>query len=73
MAKLDERVARDFAARPQQEQDDFLQNTWCDACQKENLGMSDVCEYALEGTVYIEGKCKRCSAAVITEITADDF
>jgi hypothetical protein len=64
---------RDFNARSAQDQQDFTQFTWCDTCQKENLGLSDPKEYEQGGTIFIEGKCKQCAQGVITEITDEDF
>lgn len=69
----DERKMRDFGARDQQEQQAFLEQTWCDNCLKANLGMSDPVEYELKGIVYIEGRCLGCGQPVLTELTDEDF
>jgi len=71
--KVDEKKVRDFSARSQAEQQDFIENTWCDSCQKENLGLNSPCEYELSGIIYVEGKCKVCSNIVVTEFTDDEF
>ncbi len=56
----DERIERDFNARAEEEQQAFLEQTWCDECQEVNLGMKNPSEYLLKGTVFIEGECNRC-------------
>ena len=55
---------RDFHLRPILEQDWLVQNTWCDNCQEADLGLSDPREYEVDGTVFVEGKCKRCNQVV---------
>lgn len=66
-----ERIERDFYARDAEDQQAFLDNTWCNDCQQIDLGMVEPQEYELDGVVYIEGKCKECGATIVTEI-ADD-
>lgn len=68
-----QRVPRDFHARPADEQALFLNETWCDHCQALGLGMKDPEEYELFGIVFIEGRCLRCGEPVLTELTEDDF
>ncbi|WP_290699119.1 hypothetical protein [Amphritea sp.] len=69
----DERIERDFSARAEEEQQAFLEQTWCDECQEVNLGMKNPSEYLLKGIVFIEGECNRCGSVVLTELTEDDF
>lgn len=69
----DERKIRDFGLRDPQEQQAFLEQTWCDHCMEANLGMSDPVEYEHKGVVYIEGRCLRCGQPVLTELTDEDF
>jgi hypothetical protein len=71
--KMNDKKTRDFTQRSKEDQQAFIENTWCDECQKENLGLKGAHEYELEGTIYIEGKCNRCSNVVVTEITDDEF
>lgn len=71
--KNDEVTARNFYDRSEQDQLAFTRYTWCDQCQKENLGLIDPKEYIIAGIVYIEGKCKQCASQVTTEITDEDF
>lgn len=73
IAMHDERIERDFYARSEEEQQAFLQQTWCDHCQEVNLGMQHPREYRLKGIVFVEGDCCRCGNVVITELTDDDF
>jgi hypothetical protein len=73
MADLEPKKIRSFTARTLEDQQAFIENTWCDHCQKENLGLNSPVEYEQGGTVYIEGKCSVCAHLVITELTNDDF
>ncbi len=70
---MTERTERDFFSRSEEDQQAFLEQTWCDSCQEVNLGMAEPEEYELKGTIYIEGKCKKCGEVVLTELTDDDF
>lgn len=69
----DEKQMRDFYARPPEDQQAFLEQTWCDNCLEANLGMKDPEEYLYKGIVFIEGRCHRCGEAVLTELTDEDF
>lgn len=69
----DQRVDRDFFQRTTDDQQDFITNTWCDDCGKENLGLTNPVEYEQAGTIFIEGQCLQCKNTVVTEITEDDF
>mgnify|MGYP000424552352 CR=1 FL=1 len=69
----DERIERDFMARDEQERQAFLEQTWCDKCLQENLGMHTPLEYEFKGIVFIEGQCNQCGEAVLTELTDDEF
>ncbi len=68
----EERQPRDFYQRDPEEQQAFLDNTWCNQCLEMDLGMTDPEEYEFKGRVYIEGKCARCGQPVTTEIAEDD-
>ncbi len=70
---MSEPVERDFSARDPEEQQAFLEQTWCEHCMEVNLGMEQPHEYEHNGTIFIEGKCKRCGNRVLTEITEEDF
>ncbi|MGB0467651.1 MAG: hypothetical protein ACPGF7_09020 [Pontibacterium sp.] len=70
---MSERIERDFYARDAEEQVAFLEQTWCDHCQKENLGMVDPVEYEHKGIIYIEGNCQCCGEVVLTELTDEAF
>lgn len=73
MTEKDERKPRDFTARPAKEQQEFIDNTWCEHCLKENLGLVEPEEYELSGVIFIEGKCKQCAKIVVTELTDEEF
>ncbi len=67
------RQQRDFSARPEEEQQAFLNQTWCNECMEADLGMTDPEEYVQDDAVFIEGKCKRCGNPVVTELSDDGF
>lgn len=69
----DNRVHRDFFSRDDEEQQAFLTQTWCDHCMEADLGMSDPIEYEQDGTVFVEGACKKCGQPVYTELTDEDI
>ena len=63
---------RNFYLRSEDEQADFLTQTWCNDCMEMDLGMLDPQEFESESKVWIEGSCKRCGAKVVTEIQEED-
>lgn len=63
---------RDFYQRDAEEQQAFLENTWCNTCMEMDLGMVEPKEYEKGGVIYIEGKCKKCGDTVTTEIADDE-
>ncbi len=67
-----DKVERDFYQRSEEDQASFLQQTWCNKCQKVDLGMKDPQEYELDGVILIEGKCNVCEDTVTTELAPDD-
>lgn len=73
MSKDDQRVERDFFSRDEEEQQAFLEQTWCDNCQKADLGMHTPFEYQLDGTIFVEGTCAKCGQQVFTELTDDEL
>jgi hypothetical protein len=72
MTDEQERIARDFFARDLEEQQAFIQNTWCNTCQKVDLGMVEPEEYEFMERIFVEGKCAVCGEVTITEIVEDD-
>ncbi|WP_108124862.1 hypothetical protein [Saccharospirillum mangrovi] len=65
-------IERDFYQRDPEEQQAFLDNTWCNDCQELDLGMTEPREYELNGRIYIEGRCVKCGATVRTEIADEN-
>jgi hypothetical protein len=72
MSDENERIERDFFARDKEEQEAFLLNTWCNTCQKVDLGMIEPIEYEFLERIFIEGKCAVCGEASITEVVEGD-
>lgn len=65
-------TARDFSARPVEEQNDFLSQTWCNHCMEVDLGMVNPKEFESKDRVWIEGECVKCGQSTITEIVEGD-
>ncbi|AEF54309.1 hypothetical protein [Marinomonas posidonica] len=65
-------VARDFSARPLEEQQDFMTQTWCNQCMEVDLGMTDPQEFESQGRIWIEGNCVKCGEKTVTEIVEED-
>tara|TARA_R110002167_G_scaffold143811_4_gene333399 strand:+ start:1851 stop:2084 length:234 start_codon:yes stop_codon:yes gene_type:complete len=65
-------IERDFFARPVEEQNDFLHQTWCNHCMEVDLGMKNPKEFETKDRVWIEGDCLKCGHSTITEIVEDD-
>lgn len=72
MSDTQERILRDFKARDPEEQQAFLENTWCNSCQQVDLGMVDPIEYEFMDRIFVEGKCSVCGEPSITEIVEDE-
>jgi hypothetical protein len=62
------RRERDFVARSPLERQWMTENTWCEHCQKADLGLSDPVEYESDGKFFIEGECRVCGSCVVSEI-----
>lgn len=62
------RKPRQFSDRPEQERAWFIQETWCEKCNKPDLGLTDPQEYEEEGRIFVEGKCRVCGTRVVSEI-----
>ncbi|WP_293265829.1 hypothetical protein [Neptunomonas sp.] len=73
MSNDEKNKKRDFLLRDKEEQQAFLEQTWCDKCQEADLGMHTPLEYELDGTIYIEGTCSKCGEQVFTELTDDEL
>lgn len=65
-------IEHDFYQRDPEEQQAFLENTWCNTCMEMDLGMKEPREYEKGGVIYIEGKCVKCGDLVTTELADDD-
>ena len=64
----DEIIERNFEDRTEEDKEAFLTQTWCNACQKADLGMIEAKEYELNGTIIVEGKWKVCGDVSLTEV-----
>jgi hypothetical protein len=64
----DEVIERNFEDRTPEDQEAFLTQTWCNACQAADLCMVEPKEYELNGAIIVEGKCKKCGEVSLTEV-----
>ena len=65
-------MERDFSLRSEEEQQDFLSQTWCNQCMEVDLGMKNPKEFESKDRVWIEGECLKCGQSTITEIVEED-
>jgi len=54
------------------EQKAILEDTWCDACKKADLGMTHPVEYEENGQITVEGRCARCGNAIRTTVSVEE-
>ena len=59
---------RDFRKLNIGEQEFLIENTWCDICNKSDLGLNNPKEYEENGRVFISGDCRACGNKVVSEI-----
>ena len=65
---------RDFAERSLLEREWLLKHTWCDRCEKADLGMRDPLESEIDGQVVVEGSCVKCGDSIrsaVDEVVVD--
>ena len=65
------RRQRNFYDRDPSDQRWMTENTWCDVCGEADLGITEPNEYAEDGEVYLEGKCRKCGGRVVTRVTEE--
>ena len=61
-------IKKDFYLRPIDEQEWLIENTWCERCQKADIGIENPTEFKKNGKLYISGFCKSCGIELISEI-----
>ena len=64
----DVKVKRVFYDRQPQDKEWLLQNTWCDFCEKADLGIERPTEFELNGKIYLSGFCLICGNEIKSEI-----
>jgi RNase P subunit RPR2 len=65
------RTQRDFSKREAVEQEAALKDTWCNACNKADLGMVHPVEFEEDGQIIVEGLCARCGAPIRTRLIVE--
>ena len=63
----------DFESQNLSDREWMLRETWCDLCQKPDLGIDNPILFIEDGRKYIEGNCLVCSALCKSEITETEF
>ena len=66
------RIPREFSKRDATEQKFLVEDTWCDACKKADLGMLNPVEFEENGEIIVEGLCGRCGGAIRTTVVVKD-
>jgi len=67
-------IERDFYGRSPEEQKWLLEHTWCNSCNKADLGITNPREFEEGDVVYLEGECRQCGESIkstIEEKTVD--
>lgn len=62
----------DWYTLPESDQTWYLQETWCNTCDKADLGLSDPELYIEGGIKYIDGKCLVCGSICSSTISEHD-
>ena len=70
---MNDRVQKDFSARDRLERESLLANTWCNVCEKADLGMIDPVEFEDGDGSVLEGVCVVCGAPIETLLTEVEF
>jgi len=58
----------DISSLPEIERDIYLQDSWCDNCEKADLGIVNPELYIESGQKFISGNCKVCGARCVSTI-----
>ncbi len=59
----------DFYSLSESDQEWFLRETWCDVCNKADIGMKEPELYIEDGVKHIAGKCIVCNTPCVSTIT----
>ena len=62
------RKVRDFLSRVYNERQRLADNTWCDVCGEANMGLEKPVEYEENNKFFLEGKCRKGGAKIVSEI-----
>ncbi|MBH0077986.1 hypothetical protein I6F48_21105 [Pseudoalteromonas sp. SWYJ118] len=57
-----------FDVLDESDKDFFINDSWCDYCEKADLGIIDPKIYILDEKQHLEGVCKICGHKQITEV-----
>jgi hypothetical protein len=57
-----------FDVLNESDRDFFINDSWCDNCEKADLGIVDPKIYIADEKQYLEGVCKVCGQKQITEV-----
>jgi hypothetical protein len=62
------RNQRNYFLRTTEERKWIESNTWCNICDKADIGMNEVVEIEEDGEIFVEGKCLLCGQTVHSTI-----
>lgn len=57
-----------FDSLPAEDQNWFLENTWCDICQRADLGVKEPREFRENGREFFIARCLVCGHECTTEV-----
>lgn len=58
----------DFKSLPKIELELFLNDTWCEICQKADLGIANPILFIEDGRKYVQGNCRVCGNVSTSEV-----
>ena len=61
-------MKRNYLLRTPENRKWLESNTWCDFCNKADIGMKDVVEFEENGVIFVKGNCLRCGQSIHSTI-----
>ena len=58
----------DFDKLEEVEKQNYIEDTWCEKCQKADLGIDDLEMFIEDNIKFVSGKCKVCGSICTSEI-----
>jgi hypothetical protein len=67
------REVLDFESQSESDREWMIRETWCNRCQKPDLGIGNPILYIEDGRKFIEGSCLVCDVVCKSEITETEI